>query len=285
MLVSPVTLFVMGAGAVMTKEDYDRLVEAFKIHPDKPAEVARLTGIDRVLAWKGWHKGWKALNLPPIRERLAEPPEVTARRVVAEAAQKAEGAARRLVEDATARAVLEVTAEEAARTVKERIAREAREAKEQAAAKAENRDNAVVVLDEERRLRKGARTVSGQNILASARWGTAHQQVADELIRKVEAERKAMTASELAELARIMAQVDRARMALLKEAIELERLHRGDPALIVGITPVEMNATEAVQEIERANLALQRYRRRGLELLEGGAGGSEGETINVTPTS
>lgn len=275
-------------------EDYERLTVAFKATPGAMRLVVDATGIPRHLVMRGWHKGWRTMGLAPIRELLALPPEEAAKqeaeqiaaaaaKAVERASQTAEGVARRLVEDATARAVLEATAEEAARAAQERIRREVRESRAQAEVRAEARDDAVGVLEEERKLRRAGRAVAGQNLVASAKWGRAHQLVADELVRRVERDRDSLSTDQLADLARTMALVDRTRMALLREASELERLHRGDPLVTVGVTPTEMSTDEAIKEIERANAALLRYRRRGLELIEGGAQVAAGPIIDVTP--
>ena len=265
----------MGHNTTMTPEAYARLAAAFKEHPGEFSVAARLAGVPKHVAYKGWHHGWTKQSLP----RLAPPealPEVLVQQARIEQAKAETEAdvARRLVEDAASRAALEATA-----------ADRAREARSQVAARADNRDEAVVVLDEERKLRKGLRSVTGQNLVASAKWGKAHQQVADLLLSRIERDGANMTAQELADLARSMAFVDRSRAALLRESSELERLHRGDPAVIVGITPTEMTTDEAVKEIERANQALQRYRRRGLELINGARQGEDGEIIDVTPAS
>lgn len=273
----------MARAAGITREDYDRLTVAFRSRPGAIRYACDATGLAKHLVLKAWHDGWRTLDLPPIRERLRERPEVTARRVVEDAMSAAEGAARRLVEDATAKAVLEATAEEAARSARERIRREAQEAKEQAEARSDARDDAVGVMDEERKLRKGARAVSGQNIIASARWGKAHSRLAEALLVKVEQEVGQLTALEIAELSRVMAQVDRARTSLLREAIELERLHRGDPSVILGVTPTEMSPEEAIKEIEEANADLLRFKRQTLAVIDGDGGRSVGPLIDVTP--
>lgn len=264
----------------MTAEVYAKLVEAFRLKPGNISACARAVGVTPGAAGDAWRRGWRQLGLQPIRDLLfgedrlaAAIAKEQAQKEVMEAKAEAE-VARRLVSDAASKAALEATAADAAR-----------EAKQQAAARADNRDEAVVVLEEERKLRKGARAVAGTNLVASARWGKAHQLVAEELVKRVERERESMTVDQLSELARMMALVDRTRLGLLREASELERLHRGDPSVIVGVTPTEMSTDEAIKEIERANLALQRYRRRGLELIEGGAQVATGPVIDVTPTS
>lgn len=288
------SLSLMARLAGITLEDYERLTIAFKATPAAMRLVVDATGIPRHLVMRAWHKGWRTLGLAPIRDLLALPPEEAAKqeaeqiataaaKAVERASQTAEGVARRLVEDATARAVLEATAEEAARAAKERIRRESREAKEQAEARSEARDDAVGVLDEERKLRKGGRAVAGQNIVASARWGRAHSRLAEALLVKVEQEVAGLTAMEIAELSRVMAQVDRARTSLLREAIELERLHRGDPSVIVGVTPTEMSPEEAIREIEEATADLQRFKRQTLAVIDGEGGRSVGPLIDVTP--
>lgn len=259
----------MKARTLITRDIYDRMLAALADAGGSVLTAAKALGIPRERLNRGWLFGYPSLKLPPLREayRNLSVDDPAALQAKAEAA-----ASRRLIEDAAAKAALEATSRQAAR-----------EAKAQLEARADARDDAVGVLDEERKLRKGGRAVAGQNIIASAKWGRAHQLVAEELIAKVEAGRKDMSAEQLADLARTMALVDRSRAALLRDAIELERLHRGDPSVILGVTPTEMNVDEAVREIEEANADLMRYRRRGLELVKGGGGEAESTTINVTP--
>lgn len=257
---------------------------AFRAHPGAIRAACDATGLAKHLVLKAWHDGYRTLGLPPIRERLRERPEDTARRVVEDAMSAAEGAARRLVEDATAKAVLEATAEEAARAARDRIRRESQEAREQAEARADARDDAVTVLDEERKLRKGGRAVAGQNVIASARWGRAHARLAEALLTKVEAEIPQLTAMEIAELSRVMAQVDKARLGLMREIIEMERLHRGDPSILVGVTPTEMSVDEAIKELEEANADLMRFRRQTMVVIDGEGGRTVGPLLDVTPS-
>lgn len=268
----------MDGVSLWTQEIYDRLVEAFKAHPGAPGEAARKAGVSRHMARDGWRRGSKKLKMPPISalpdfaEFVARQQKIAERKdhlrgTLAEARQKAE-AARLRAEQAAA---LAQTA--ASKAERERL-------DTQAAIRADQRDDSVGVLDEERRLRKGARAVAGQNIVGSAKWGRAHNRVAEELLKRVDTQAGTMTPDELLEIARTMTLVDRQRLALLREAIEVERLHRGDPSVILGVTPVEMSVDEAVKEIEEAQEILTRYKRRGLELIEGGI---EAPTISVSP--
>lgn len=279
---------------------YDRLLKAYEATPESHADAARAVGVTRTVARDYWRRGVATLGLPPIQDlpefqspdRRMQLAAEEARQAAATARADAEEArrllqtakaaagqpeadiARKIAESTAAVAAVEAAADVAARAA----AKEARAAVE---ARAEARDDAVGVLDEERRLRKGLRAVAGQNIVGSAKWGRAHALVADELVSRVERQRKDMTVDQLADLARAMAAVDRQRAALLREAVELERLHRGDPSVILGVTPTEMSPDEAIREIEEANADLQRYRRRGLELIEGGA--TTGPVIDVSP--
>lgn len=262
----------MAKSTTMTPEAYARLAAAFQKYPGQISQAAREANLPKHAAYTGWHEGWKGLRLPPLNPQaaLSEVLIQQARLDQAKAETEAD-IARRLIADAASKAALEATAKEAAR-----------EAKAQLDARADNRDDAAKVLDEERKLRVGARSVAGQNIIASAAWGKSVRLVSETLIAKIEAERKGMTREELADIARTMALVDRSRMALLREAIELERLHRGDPSQILGITPVEMNTEEAIKEIEEGVADLRRYRRQAQQLMAVDAE-PVGPTIDVTP--
>jgi hypothetical protein len=149
-------------------------------------------------------------------------------------------------------------------------AEEVERARQAARQREDARSDAVKTHEEEGRLVKIARVNVGQLLAANARLGPALQVLAERMRVAIEAGEVGVKDGSL--LLRNMAATAAATVRAGQIALELERLHRGDPTQIIGIAPVEMSTEDAIREIEEAQAALTRYQRRGLEVIDGGAG-------------
>ncbi len=214
----------------VTRELYAKLVAGFTDAPGNATYAAKVAGCDRRMAKRGWELGWPLLTWA--------------------------GPIRRVVEQA------QLEAQEKARAEEVERARQAARVKDDA------RTDAMKTHEEEGRLVKVARVNVVQLLAASARIGPALQVLGERVKQAIEANE--LSATEAASLLRNLSATATQTVRAGQMALELERLHRGDPTQIIGVAPVEMSPEEAVREIEMAQADLARFKRRGLEVIDGG---------------
>lgn len=215
----------------ITHETYAKLVAGFSDAPGNAAHAARVAGCDPRMARRGWELGW------PIYS-WAGPIRLVVERKQIEAQEKAR-------------------------------AEEVERARQAALVKDAARSDALKTHDEEGRLVKVARVNVIQLLAANARLGPALQVLAERMRQAIE--NGEVNTRDGSTLMRNLAATAASTVRAGQIALELERLHRGDPTQIIGIQPVEMTTDDAIREIEEAQAALTRYQRRGLEVIEGGA--------------
>jgi hypothetical protein len=147
-------------------------------------------------------------------------------------------------------------------------AEEVERARQAARVKDDARSDAAKAHTEEGQLVKVARVNVIQLLAASARIGPALQVLAEQVRQSIESGE--MEVREAGRLLRDLSAATGQSVRAGQIALELERLHRGDPTQILGIQPMEMTTDDAIREIEEAQAALDRFKRRGLEVIEGG---------------
>jgi len=153
-------------------------------------------------------------------------------------------------------------------------AEEVERARQAARVKDAARDDATKTHEEEGKLVKVARVNVMALLMASARIGPALQVLAEQV--KTTIESGDLSAKDATLLLRNFAGATSMTVKAGQVALELERLHRGDPTAIIGFTPVEMSTEDALRELEEGQAALNRFKRRGLEVIEGGESGIAG---------
>ena len=214
----------------VTRELYAKLLAGFRDAPGNATHAAKVADCDRRMAKRGWEMGWPVLP-------WAEPIRKVIDRERIEAQEKAR-------------------------------AEEVERARQAAKVRDDARSDALKTHDEEGRLVKVARVNVIQLLAASARIGPALQVLGERVKQAIEG--NALSTTEAASLLRSLTTTATQTVRAGQMALELERLHRGDPTQIIGVQPVEMSTEDAVQEIEAAQQALARFKRRGLEVIEGG---------------
>lgn len=203
----------------LTRERYDKLVEAFRACPGQWAPAARRAGVDRETAKRAWQKGWP--NHPwaiPIKTVFEEE-----QRTRATAAQ-----------DAAMRA------QHAADAEKERARKEAQDAAKQEQDMLRLARNDVLAS-----LALAAELAPAMRNLAAA--------VAEDAKRGPNGEAPAIKASMAMSLLRSHATLIQKAVGAAEALVQLGRTERGQPNLNVGFAPApELSYEEAVLELQRA---------------------------------
>lgn len=216
---------------------YTDLAKAFRDKPGSVNNAATKAKVTRKTAKRAWEVGWPNEN----------PPRIAIKALLAQ--EEAEAQAKtQMVKNET---------EAFAATLRQGVRNEALDAREQ-----------------EARLVKAARVNIANLLVATGRLGPALHALSDQL--RVAIEAGGLNPTQASNLLRNLASAATQSVRAGQIVLEIERLHRGDPTAILGITPVEMSPSDAVAEIEAAQEALTRYNRRGLEVIDGG------QTITVT---
>jgi hypothetical protein len=222
---------------------YQALVEGFRSAPGDFVKAAKLAGVDRRTALRGWELGWPQKDFEPIRT-VFEREQVKAR-----AAIVAQQAARR------------------AAHLKER---------EDAIA------NAARAREQEGSIVAAARGAAGRLLtdlvkLAPA-VGKLAEQLGETLRREAEAaardpQNHAVAAGRGMNLVSQFVTLEQRVITLAHEAMQMERLHLGQPNATVNVitSQTEMTMEEAEVRIEMAARALEGARRSGgLSVIDGG---------------
>jgi len=258
----------------ITRDFYDNLVAAFREHPDSYAAAARSAGCDQRTAKRGWQKGW--LTIADWARPICE--------VVAEHEAKVMVAAR-------AKRARIMQAEEEARLERERAEAEgyAVEAEAQKTAQAQNQ---AVQRVQARADVSDTRAQEGV-VVALARGNAARYLGASQqmmagltaLTKRIRAEMEELGTPEKvvngkpiykkANLGQMMRLVQTASSAMRQGneaaliAMRMERLFMGEPEGTIGFRLESFEQAEG--HLERANRALQRAKKLGLNVHRGGA--------------
>lgn len=221
----------------VTRELYAKLLAGFRDAPGNATHAARVADCERRMAKRGWEEGW------PVYP-WAEPIRKVVEREKLEAAEKAR-------------------------------AEEVERARQAAKLKDDARGDALEAHKQEGQLVKAARINVIVQLNALGRIGPSLQVLSEQIRQAIDTGQVPWDEASvlLRNLATAAAQVVRVGHTVL----QIERLHRGEPTDILGITPVEMSNDEALQEIADAAEDAQRFRRKGLTVIAGGEGNATGE--------
>jgi hypothetical protein len=228
---------------------YQKVVEGFLEHPDNYNAVARYSGLAVVTVRKAWLHGWTTGGKHSRRAEWAPPIQPRFSQLLQEKAyrQRAEAL------DAERKAI-------AFRT--EAAGEKEKAHKEEANLVSNARVSVGLLLGLNKHLVPGAMALA--------------EQLKNAIVAQL------ISPKEAGKLLRDMSTLNRNMIHAGQIAMQLERLLRGDPMKIVEERKVEMTVEEATHEIESAQIALERFRRRGLEVLEGGAGQDEQQPEEVS---
>ena len=201
----------MGYGTPLTKETYERLVDAFRDAPGNFSAAARAVGCDRRMAKRAWTKGWE-------RHPWARPVEVVLR--------EEHDAARARLSAAHANATNhKATAMMEERT--EALLSAAQQEEEMMARMRHTILGTLVVVEEIR----GAADVLGKIVLDSIREGTFAESLG------INAPRGAL------DLLGKYVQLQERLVRTASEVVKLSASREGRPTAVLGITPVGHVAT------------------------------------------
>lgn len=214
----------------VTRELYAKLVAGFRDAPGNATHAAKVADCERRMAKRGWEEGW------PVYP-WAEP----IRRVIDREKQEEQERKR---------------AEEVER------ARQAVKVRDDA------RDDALKTHEQEGQMVKAARVNVVVLLNATGRLGPALQVLSEQIRQRIETNQ--IEPSEASGLLRNVASAAAQMVKAGQVALQLERLYRGQPTDILGITPTEMTPEEALAEIAAGQEEMKRFQRRGLEVIEGG---------------
>ena len=243
----------------ITEERYNLLCEAFRQAPGNVANAARHAAVNWKTADVGWKRGWPKKKFPPIEQLLKE------EQIQARAILQAELAARRAQEQRAK----EEARENAIETRKEeglvvKIARKQSLGLLQSALQIASASSGVAGL---------LRDALVDAIATKRRWLQYEKDVAAGLSPVKPKGKVGLSISEMSYLLERAAKTNERIVATARQAMEMERLHLGQPTEIIGVAEEgrEMTLEElsirkraALQAIESAERA------GGLTLLPGG---------------
>lgn len=230
-----------GHGGI-TRTQHDALLAAFRERPGTYSFAADRAGVDEKTAKKAWLEGW-----PNVGNGWARPLRV----VLAEEAQTARDEAR----IAAARAAnLAAVPQDEIERAKAKLA-------------------AVQWHVREGELAHGAIVNAGGLLGIVNALLQAAVPLAQQVKAAIEKEGPALGARAGAQLLREIGNFTRDASAAAKEAVELERLHLGQPGQIVGVADATkpMTLEEAAQELADGARTLERAKRRGIVKLTDGS--------------
>ena len=245
----------------ITQEFYDKIVDAFRVDPTNYTAAAKLAGIGRNTAKRGWNLGWPDKGYPPIKDTLElEALEARKDRAVDDEARLASLKEQEGVSDAHLRALA--------------------------------RRDAIRARGEEGKMVKAARVSAIQLLEVCQKLTTAINDIAPkvaEAVRRIELTKASI--NEIDAIGRIiwrLAISTRAGSATAFQILQAERLLLGQPTDIIGITDLDnMDEDDALNELEEAAKSLGRIKRRragrlqkaDLRVIEGGANGKKNGSV------
>jgi hypothetical protein len=130
------------------------------------------------------------------------------------------------------------------------------------------RDDALKTHEQEGQMVKAARVNVLVLLNATGRLGPALQVLSEQIRQRIETNQ--LDPSEASGLLRNVASAAGQMVKAGQVALQLERLYRGQPTDILGITPTEMSQEEALAELAAGQEEMKRFNRRGLAVIEGG---------------
>lgn len=201
----------MGYGTPLTKETYEKLVDAFRDTPGNFSAAARAVGCDRRMAKRAWTKGWERHPWArPVEVVLREEHDAARARLSAAHASAANHKATAMMEERT-EALLSAAQQE-----------------EEMMAKMRHTILGTLVVVEEIR---GAADVLGKIVLDSIREGTFAESLG------INAPRGAL------DLLSKYVQLQERLVRTASEVVKLSASREGRPTAVLGITPVGHVAT------------------------------------------
>lgn len=227
------------AKRAITDEVYNSLLNEFRLDPSHPYTVAKKAGVAPRTAMRAWELGWPGKGFPPIKETIeAEQQKARAMAMAHHAARKATSQKER--DDAIEHAA-KVRLEEG------QIVRLVRGSSLQALTVA------VGLTGSARKLTK--QLTDKIDALASLPAGDPAQ----------------LTTNQGLHMLKQIADLNRSINICAREALELERLHMGEPTSTVAVQTTEMTITDADSRIAAAQQALQKAKEiGGFTVIDGG---------------
>lgn len=241
----------MGLKAI-TKEDYDRLVEAFREHGTTSMKlVAKAAKVHWNTANRGWNEGWPNKNLAPIKDLILREHAMT-RKIREEQVknQLSNERADTLVVEAEvrAKAIIDKAEQDARKKMADLLERSGHDAAEQRA-------------DEAMLSRLARKNVISAQAFISAAWQNARA-LANEVTRAVQAGE--ITAAQAMRFAEKLMRGTQVVNDAAKLSMQVERIRVGEPTETISVKLEPANLEEAARDIEHAAALVAMARQRGL---------------------
>lgn len=210
----------------LTEDDYNKIIEAFRQHPNQPYLAAKLAGVDGRTANRAWERGWPKNGWEPVKVVLER--------------EKLKARADMLNRTAVQRATLEKEREDAIKQASQSRAQEGQ----------------MVGLARTGALQ--ALAVASQLIASGRQLATLAKRKIEEEALRPDGDDKQLTAVKsvdlLGKIVSLQAQIN----SLAHEAMEMERLHLGEPTASINVVhhTTEMSYEELETRLTSARDAL-----------------------------
>lgn len=237
------------ARILISQEQYDLMVEAFREQPGNASHAGRKAGCTHHTAKRAYERGYPDRGWIPIKE------------IVQKEADAARAARERAYATQTAEAA-EVQNDLHLARLKQEL-----EEKEQA------RQDAIRTRKEEGQVIRAMRGVAGSSLAMLGQINAGGIEYAKRMRQALESGKDpdtgaVLTLKQQAEMHRIFARAAKDAAAVAKAAIECERLIMGQPTEIIGISAASMTEEDALHVLEVGQRAMERTQKR-LELVGG----------------